>query len=144
MKLTSILIASLLTGCATVNTDSTLYSTYESYRREVTSDNIQTSYAKYFSPELISGKNIANKEVQDQLLFKNGMLRIESHYEDIRGQKGCLTVNGYDKDAMPLSFNIEFTPDNQRWLIRAIDILFVDNVRDFSLKGRCPSDYINQ
>jgi len=148
MKVTVILILALLTGCASITpesttTEPTLYLAYEGYRHEVSKENIQASYTKYFSHDLVAGKNIENKEVVDQLLFKDYMSRMDSHHENIRGQKGCLTINGYDKEGMPLSFNIEYVPIDQRWLIRAIEILFVNDVHEFSQKGRCPGEYLN-
>lgn len=148
MNIPAILILALLTGCASTTPASTptepiLYLAYEGYRHEVSKGNIQASYTKYFSHDLVAGKSIENKEVVDQLLFKDYMTREDSHHETIRGQKGCLTINGYDKEGMPLSFNIEYVPIDQCWLIRAIEILFVNDAHEFSLKGRCPGDHLN-
>jgi len=143
MKNSALLFMILLAGCASVPPEPALFAAYEKYNRGASSENIQDSYAKYFSRDITDGKNIENKEVLSQLLFKNLMVKVNSHHENMRGSKGCLTINGHDKEGMPLSFNIEYVPSAEYWLINAVDVLFVNSVAEFSREGRCPSDYIN-
>ena len=148
MKATTILIliSAFLIGCATISSEPSLYSVYERFSREIDSENVQATYTKYFSQDFMEDPEIKrkilenNKEVFKQ--FKNYMAKVDSHHEYIKGPKGCLTINGYDGDGAPLSFNIEYVLIKQRWLIRVVDILY-DDVHKFSVKGRCPSDYIN-
>lgn len=150
MRVAAIFLLVSLTGCASIPSEPQpatepppLYSAYQRFRSEVHSENIHTRYAEFFSPDILDGKDAANKDVLQQLLFDDYMVRVHSHYERVGDDKGCLTVNGFDARKAPLSFNIEYVPVAQRWLIRATDVVFVSSVRAFSSKGRCPSEYIN-
>jgi hypothetical protein len=146
MKFTAILISALLIGCAAIKTEPTLYSTYERFTHDMHSENVQAVYSKYFVQDYMNDPEIRkkilenNKEVFNQ--FRNYIVKIDSHHERLDGQKGCLTINGYDKDGAPLSLNIEYARIEQHWLIRVVDILY-DDLHGFSSKARCPSDYSN-
>ena len=151
MRVAAIFLLVSLAGCASIPSEPQpatepppLYSAYQRFRGEVHSENIHTRYAEFFSPDILDGQDAANKDVLQQLLFDDYMVRVHSHHEKISDDKGCLTVNGFDQMGKPLSFNIEYVSVSQRWLIRATDIVFVSSARAFSPRGRCPSDYITQ
>lgn len=143
MKNSVLLFALLFAGCATVPPEPVLFAAYEKYSRGVSSETIRDRYTEYFSRGLTDGNDMEDKGILSQLLFKNLMKKVTSHHENMRGSKGCLTVNGLDKEGGPLSFNLEYVPSAGFWLINAIRIFFAESVTDLSEEGKCPSDYIN-
>ena len=143
MKYISILIALFIAACATISENGVLYDTFSDYSFEANSENIESISYKYFSADLLRNKNIRNSEISSQLLFKDYMTVTHSHLEKISGNEGCLTVNGFDDEKMPLAFNIEYIKNSEKWFIKAIDILFLDNKAEFSSKPKCPYEYIN-
>ena len=43
-----------------------------------------------------------------QLLFKNYMAKVKSHYESINKSQGCLTINGVDAEGQPLLISLKY------------------------------------
>ena len=143
MKCISILVVFFIAACAAISESGVLYNTFSAYSFEANSKNIGSISSKYFSADLLRNKNIQNSEISSQLLFKNYMTVTYSHLEKISGNGGCLTVNGFDDEKMPLAFNIEYIKSSERWLIKSIDILFLEDKSEFSSKPKCPYEYIN-
>jgi hypothetical protein len=144
MKYVLILAALFMVACATISTDESLYSTYSKYKVGANKENIGELSSRYFSAELLKGKNTSNSEVQKQLLFKDYMAVTRNHFERINGTQGCLTVNGFDGEKIPLVFNIEYLRVHEKWMIKAIDVQLVNSEREFRDVAICPYEYINQ
>jgi len=51
----------------------------------------------FFSRDLLGYDYRGNPDAVDQLLIKNYMNSVDSHFEIKSDQKGCLTVNGLDE-----------------------------------------------
>lgn len=130
-------------SCATITPENVLYKQFTAYSLEANEDNINTIYSRYISSDLLSGEKTISSDASRQLLFKDYMKRYFNHFERIQGGQGCLTINGYDSENMPLTFNIEYAMENKKWLIEEIDILFVNDVTEFSETAKCPREYIN-
>ncbi len=143
MKYILILTALFLVACATISKDEPLYSAYSKYKAEANKENIGTLSSTYFSAELLKGKNTSNSEIQKQLLFKDDMAVTHNHFERINGTQGCLTVNGYDSEKVPLVFNIEYLRVNKKWIIKAIDVQLVNSEHEFKDIAICPYEYVN-
>ena len=143
MKYILILAALFLVACATISKDEPLYSAYSKYKAEANKENIGALSSVYFSAELLKGKNTSNPEIQKQLLFKDYMAVTRNHFERINGTQGCLTVNGYDSEKVPLIFNIEYLRVNEKWMIKAIDVQLVNSEHEFRNMATCPYEYIN-
>jgi hypothetical protein len=132
-----------MVACATISKDEPLYSAYSKYKAEANKENIGALSSAYFSAELLKGKNTSNPEIQKQLLFKDYMTVTRNHFERINGTQGCLTVNGFDREKMPLVFNLEYSRVAEKWIIKAIDVQLVNSEHEFRVLGTCPSEYIN-
>ena len=138
-----ILSSLFFVACATIPKDEPLYSAYSKYKAEANKENIATQSSAYFSAELLKDKNTGNSEIQNQLLFKDYMAVTHNHFERINGTQGCLTVNGYDSEKVPLVFNIEYSRVHEKWMIKAIDVQLVNSEHEFKDKAICPYEYIN-
>lgn len=143
MRYILLLAALFVVSCVTTKPPDVLYTQFTAYSLEANENNINTIYSRYFSPDLLSVEKAISPDVSRQLLFKDYMTRYFNHFENINGGHGCLTINGYDSENMPLTFNIEYTMENTKWLIEEIDILFVNDVTEFSETAKCPREYIN-
>ncbi len=144
MKITLFLpIIYLLLSCANINDkpNDVLYNKYLMYSSEVNANNIKKLYPKYFSSDLLKTESINDPEVKDQLLFKEYMKSYLSHSENIVNKIGCLTINGFDEEKKPISFNLEYINNNSSWLINSIHILFLKDESKFSDTAKCPNYY---
>ncbi len=130
-----------LGGCATYKSELTLYSTFVDYKSNLSSDNINEVSPEFFSDKLLSKLKLDSSEIIDQLLFKNYMIKELNHFEIIGNDFNCLTINGYDTENMPISFNLKYIDSNERWLIDEINVLFVSEEVEFSKIAKCPSVY---
>lgn len=139
MRLFLLSLVFLMGACATHKTELTLYSTFVDYKSNISKDNITEVSPKFFSEQLLSKLNLNSSEIIEQLLFKNYMAREVNHLETIGEGFSCLTVNGYDTEDMPISFNLKYIDSNHRWLIDEINVLFVSAEDKFSKVAKCPS-----
>ena len=134
-----------LTSCGIIKSEysSSLYSKYTMYSAEANKDNIRKLYPKYFSANVVGSESTDDPEVIEQLLFKDYMKKNFNNLEMIAGNKGCLTVNGFDAENQPISFNLEYVFYNNEWLINDIHVLFLDDSSKFQSIARCPGYYLN-
>lgn len=143
MKHVLLLATLFMVACASISKNEPLYSAYSNYKIEANRDNIGKLFSTYFSAELLKDKNTSNSEIQNQLLFKDYMVATRSHFERINDTQGCLTVNGFDREKMPLAFNIEYLRITGKWKIKAIDVQLVNSEHEFRNAGTCPYEYRN-
>ncbi len=146
MKIPLLLFAAcFMASCASIENepDDTLYSKYVMYSSEADEDSIKVLYSKYFSNDLLGSESINDPEVVEQLLFKEYMKNYSNHVEKIANRAGCLTVNGFDEENKPITFNLEYTAYHGQWLISDIHILFLDDESKFLDIARCPDYYRN-
>ncbi|MGR5079003.1 hypothetical protein [Photobacterium swingsii] len=119
-----------------------LTSAYNDYLKGLTFQNIENNYSQYFSDILVGDIDISDDYLKKQLMFKESMKSIDELNETLYSNYGCLTVNGFDFDNQPMSFNIEYTKESPRALIKAVDILLLESKLEFSNKAVCPKEYI--
>jgi len=143
MRFILLLFVLVLGACATHVPDEVLYSNFLDYKSNITRGNIIESSPNFFSKQLLDKLNLTSSEVTEQLLFKNYMAKQINNIEIIGDSFGCLTVNGYDLENMPMSFNLKYIEVEQRWLIDEINVLFANNEADLSKVPKCPSEYNN-
>ncbi len=144
MKQAFILAAVFSVGCAATDAKKdVLHIKYSEYRADVNRENVKTLAPVFFSSNLLKGVDLGDSGTLNQLLFPNYMHTQASHFELVIATRGCLTVNGYDQENMPMTFNIEYRQAGGSWLIEEVDVLLVDHESEFSLVARCPSEYAN-
>jgi hypothetical protein len=142
--LLSCVVTLFIASCASIsNNHSVLFQRYSQYKVSADKNNIINIASKYFSRSLLGNDYSKNLDASDQLLFKNYMTKIDSHFEKINVQSGCLTINGYDEENAPLIFSLKYVSDNGVWLISKIHVVFVKSTNSFSKSAKCPSEYAN-
>ncbi|GAA6170658.1 hypothetical protein NBRC116592_03280 [Colwellia sp. KU-HH00111] len=143
MRVLLFLCTLLLGSCATHEQGKSLYSTFLDYESNTSKSNIIQSSPSFFSKNLLNQLNLNSLEVAEQLLFKGYMAKKINNFEMILGTSGCLTINGFDSENMPISFNLKYIKSEQRWLIDEINVFFASDEADFSQTAKCPSEYNN-
>ena len=137
-------LAMSITSCTTMhNSSSVLYQRFSQYDKNANKNNIIEVASNFFSPSLLGKNYQTNPDATSQLLFKNYMVHTDSHYEEINGKKGCLTINGYDEENSPLILSLKYISSNGHWLIDKIHVVFVENEKGFANSAKCPSEYPN-
>jgi len=68
------------------------------------------------------------------------MGKVESYYQKISGDNGCITVNGFEQNGDPLSLYLEYKNRNNLWLVNYIYLSFLDNKSNFANKPICPNE----
>ncbi|MBO1897381.1 hypothetical protein HNW13_016720 [Shewanella sp. BF02_Schw] len=143
MKLIIFCLVFLVSSCSIKTNEEQLYLNYFHYKNSVHKDNLLQISPDIFSQNLLTKLNINETHVSEQLLFKKYMSKQIAHFEKIDGLVGCLSINGLDNESMPMSFNIKYIYEHDRWLIDEIGILFVNSTIDFKQSAQCPSEYQN-
>jgi len=142
--LISLLTILFIASCATTyRAPPVLFQTYSQYNESTDVNNIKEVANIYFSQSLLGKNYVTNPDATSQLLFKDYMIAIANHYEQVNSQNGCLTINGYDEEKAPLIFSLKYILNNGRWLIDKIHVVFIESKNDFSKEAKCPESYIH-
>ncbi len=133
-----------LVSCTTTNKSPyTLFKSYILYSESANENNIKDVAKVYFTQSFLGDDYVTNPDASSQLLFKNHMNSVDKHYEKINHKNGCLTINGYDKEKVPLIFSLKYRENNGHWLIDQIHVVFIESINNFSKEAKCPESYIN-
>lgn len=143
MKFIVILFTILICSCASNSNYELLHSKYSYYEKNINESNLSQLSSDFFSRDLLSGLNVNDFQVVEQLLFKSYMSKKLESFEAISGNVGCLTINGLDADEAPIAFNIKYINENESWVIDEIGVLFVNTLAEFSKLAKCPNEYQN-
>ncbi|WDE05202.1 hypothetical protein SG34_028570 [Thalassomonas viridans] len=145
-QLLFVVVLMSIVSCTAKITEKSLYKQFSAYALTANNNNILSQSPKFFSKRLLAQANsskASQAEIAGQLLFKQYMATQVNSFEVITDNSGCLTVNGYDSENMPLSFNLKYIHNQEKWLIDDINISFVNSEADFSTSAQCPGEYIN-
>ncbi|QTS88861.1 hypothetical protein JLK41_12225 [Ectopseudomonas khazarica] len=134
-----ILCASSIVGCVTEQRSNTpIYKAFSTYNEVASNNNVLDVAHQFFSPSLLGENYKTNPDARQQLLFKDYMRRVDSHYEFSTQNEGCLSINGYDKESAPVVFKLKYVASDDRWLIDKINVAFAESTADFSNTAECP------
>lgn len=138
-KILTIIITIFMVSCATLSTSNDLFDTYSKYKSA-----LQNSNNVFVKPMLSNEvrKKIESSDVDDFPIlsgFAQTISTVSNNYQKIVGNKGCLTVNGYDADGGPVSLNIEYAYEQKQWLIVFVELFYPDKASDFEVTGICPA-----
>ena len=113
MKFIFLLLTALIYSCASNSNNDLLHIKYTYYEKSINKSNVSQLSSDFFSRQLLSGLNVNDREVSEQLLFKSYMSKQLESFESIKGNLGCLTINGLDNKQAPISFNIRYIVTTQ-------------------------------
>lgn len=140
MRLLAILLVTVsLYSCVMPSSTVDLYGLYKKYVDTVEIDKTP------FVEELLVGSlreeiNVGDKDAFPVLSGFPGVLsQTSSYYQTVKQNKGCLTVNGYDESLSPISLHIEYTYENNKWLLAFVEIFYLETEKDFESIGICPT-----
>ncbi|MEJ2463675.1 MAG: hypothetical protein P8098_18895 [Candidatus Thiodiazotropha sp.] len=148
MKILYIIFAFALTSCATsVNhSNGTLYRKYQEYKSAVEL-NDEVAVSKAVSKEYMEMLKEIDRKIPAELGFNIPLWKslasdivIEySHFEEIHGESGCLTLNGLDKRDSPSSLSLYYIKENGNWVFNYFESSAHDSIKDYYTKPTCPS-----
>lgn len=139
----ALIFAPYFLGCTKPYHPVPLYENFVEYQKAVNTNNIIDVADNFFSSSLLGETYSSNPRARTQLLFKDQMKNIESHHEKIKNGEGCLTINGYDEENLPIVFSLKYIFINDQWLIDGIHIIFIEHKDDFYTNVTCPDEHIN-
>ena len=134
-----LLLVFFLFSCANSKEGVDFYDNYVVYAQSVKDNNV------FFVKEMLSAElreKVDTYKPDDFPIlteFPNVLVDIESHYQIIKNNKGCLTLNGYDDSSSPVSLFLEYSNENSRWLLAYVEIFYPDSSREFKNIGICPT-----
>lgn len=135
------IIILLLFGCNQIKGDVNLIEEYKSYIKSIRTNNVQL-VTNMLSNELRAKTKILG---QDQFpvitSFPNVIYDINSYHQLIKLNKGCLTVNGFDKKHSPVSLYLEYVNEGGKWLLSFVEVYYLDTPKDFEVIGICPTKF---
>jgi len=130
----------MLAGCATLADDGDLYKVYRSYTDSVSVNNVKKNAPDYLTQRMLRAMNLENPLVTGEFVIFNRYFDREiNHFENIKGDVGCLSVNGFNKDEEPITLNIEYHYTDG-WRIDYVHVDLKESPSDFQRKISCPLD----
>ena len=119
-----------------------LFERYFDYMEKFRGDEFTELVGNYFTQKLIDEGKLDDPSATARLLFKYDVMTVDSHFENINAQNGCLTVNGFGKRKVPLILSLQYTYINKRWLIEDVHLKRIRVAKEFSDSVKCPKDLI--
>jgi len=137
-----IILASLITtGCAIKEQKQiNLYENYLTIDEAVKKSQIAKYRGNYFTSSYLTEVNLNDKKSLYLLNLSSYMGKVKSHFQKIKNNTGCLTVNGIEDSGEPLTFYLEFKNINNIWLVNYFQIQFMGNDNRFPHKAVCPNE----
>lgn len=139
-----------MSACGSVSTplpERILLKRYDHFSSILDNDNL-ADLKPFFTSRLqadmkdASGKNSAI-EAFSVLGFLQGLpYKRESSFERRESGKGCLTINGFDKEGAPLTINVEFLDEGNLWKVNETHLSYFDDKKDFLDHAACPSEVL--
>ncbi len=141
MKHIYILMLSLIiASCVTTKESTSLFENYNTYVSEI-NKNKSDFFLPMLSKNRVNQINLSNKNEFPVLSeFPRVLSKIESHYQKLETNKGCLTINGYGKNNKPIVLSIKYLYENNKWGVDFVEIYYADSIKEFPIKGICPSE----
>jgi len=140
-RLISILILLLPLSCVSEPvSNQDLYHLYAQLSKSTSSGEVVGDREKYFTPKYLSDVNVTEKKSLFVLKLTKYIDSIETQYQKIDSNSGCLTINGIDKEKSPVSLFVEYKKINSNWLVNYMYLNFIESKKEFINKAICPRD----
>jgi len=136
-KYLSIFVIFLLFSCSQIKENTNLFGQYEHYIKSAKETEIV--FNMLASELSVKIKNLGSDQFPVITGFPTVISNTKSHYQIIDKAKGCLTINGFDKGNSPVSLYIEFTNENNKWLLSFVEIYYLESPNEFMYTGVCPT-----
>ncbi|WP_157600198.1 hypothetical protein [Saccharospirillum impatiens] len=68
----------------------------------------------------------------------NRFRTVDSHYEDIDGSQGCLTINGLNQEGAPESLSLYYVQEKGGWVFDYIMTSAHESVQEYYTEATCP------
>jgi hypothetical protein len=136
-KYLSILIGFLLFGCSQIKENTDLFGIYGNYIKSA--KETEVVFNMLTSELRVKINNLGSDQFPIITSFPTVISNSKNHYQVIDKAKGCLTINGFDKSNSPVSLYIEYTNENNKWLLSFVEIYYLESPHDFVHTGVCPT-----
>lgn len=121
-----------------------LYKEYHEFKLLVNSNNDQAAREK-ISRNYLELITEIDKKMPPELgfntpLWKNLATDISSeysHYEKIEGDKGCLTINGLNRQDRPISLSLYYIKESDNWVFNYFESSSHDSIREYYTEPTC-------
>lgn len=135
------IIVLALGGCAhTAHHSFPLQSRFLEVESIATEENILDIAPTIYTKSLLNESlPLSPDELWTALLWQSLPSR-HSYAETIKGDQGCLSVNGFTKNKKPASIHVAYIKQNAIWLIKLIEMEYLNSQDSFSLDAKCPVD----
>jgi len=128
-----------LSSCAATKENNDLFESYTLYVNEIKRNKVNFVMSMLSINRANQIKKLDEKEFPVLSAFPVVLLKIESYYQKIENNKGCLTVNGYGIKNKPIVLSIKYLHENKKWGVDFVEIYYADSTKEFKKKGICPS-----
>ncbi len=139
-RLFILMLALFITSCATTKESSGLFESYKTYSNKIIKNKSNFIMSMLSKKRVEEIEKLGEKEFPVLSEFSKVLYKIESHYQKIGKNQGCLTINGYGKNNKPIVLSITYLNENKRWVINFVEIYYADSTKEFHVKGICPSE----
>lgn len=143
-RLVFLLLALLVTSCASMRGGADLYAAYNSYASEIERKNYQVVIDRYLSnrnkQDVMTQTTNSDFESEFPILssFSSTLIKEVGHYQKVTGDKGCLTINGFDSNSEPTSLNLKYVREGGGWKLDYVQIAYHKSEREFKPLATCP------
>ena len=124
-----------------------LFERYFDYTENFTREKLFKLSREYFIQSLVEQSELrdpSDPEATARLLFKYDVVTVDSHYESINNESGCLTVNGFGKKKVPSILSLQYALINKKWLIEDVHLERIKSSTQFSSRVMCPKEFTDK
>jgi len=148
MRLGMLPLLCLLSACASNTVDDanqvSLYQEFQAFRLLV-AENRAMAIEVMVSDEHAARIEYAQENMPKELRgpyfqdLANKIPAVDSHFEAIESDRGCLTINGLDDRQRPKSLSLYYMRENGRWVFDSIMVALHKSIDDYYREAVCPS-----
>jgi len=138
-KIILVALSLIICSCATNQTTvPDLQKYFVQLSGEVASGDVVDRREDYFSRVYLKEVNIDDENSLFLLNIPSHVKKIESYYQSLNKDTGCLTINGYESNGSPVSIYLEYIKENSHWVVNYMYLNLLEDKSGFKGKAICP------
>lgn len=129
-----------IASCASTKESKDLFGNYNTYSIKIKNNKVKFIMSMLSKDKAQKIKALGAKEFPVLSEFSHVLHKIESHYQSIENNIGCLTINGYGENNKPIVLSIKYLYEDKNWGVDFVEVYYADSKNEFQNKSVCPSE----
>ncbi len=135
-----IMVYIALASCVFAKESKDLFEAYKAYSIQIKNTKTNFIMSMLSKDKVQKIKTLGANEFPVLSEFSRVLNKIESHFQSIKNNIGCLTINGYGENNKPIILSIKYLNENKNWGIDFVEVYYADSNKEFQNKAICPGE----